>query len=748
MQPIEKVLSRLPNRKATGTGFSACCPAHDDHNPSLSITEAENGAVLLKCFAGCSTGQVVAALGLRKVDLFPTIQNLAPTLASRQEPTAFATAEYAVAAYRCGEPDRQWVYSDAEGNEVGRTLRWNSHEGKVIRPIARFPGGWRTAAMIAPRPLFNLPGLLADEAAKVFVVEGEKCVEALASLGLPATTSVGGSKAANKTNWRPLAGRDVIILPDNDEAGRGYAEDVRRILGGLQAKVRICGLEGLLAEGEDIADLVDRCIDEAQRTALRDMLKQAAAQAAPCPVAVASQAGPLTNNPFPTDALPKIVQSVVIQAAKSIGCDEAAIALPCLTGLGVACANLRVMVKEDWIALPAIWTVVAQPSGQQKSPALDVTLDYFRRRQEDLCQSHSPQPKKGEEDRPPTVWTDNATTEGLDDALRRNPRGILYGCDEMSGWLGTFGLYKNGRGAADEGWYCQRYSGRASNLVRKHGSPHAGCASGMLGITGCTTVETLKSLLTGSVRDCGMMARLVICIAPARPRRWTTATLPAQERERYYGLLDSLFANDEPTVVGFSAGATRLFSEFFDRHNEAAELLPTAELKPAFSKLEELPARLALILYVADGETGAISEDVMARAIRITEWAKDATRRAYAILGSRQPKGSASTPAVSSPPSDEECVLDWIRRKGPASARKIHANCRRFRQRAAAEVKAALEPLVQGGLLKVTAGGDYECADANPAAREAIVEAAPAADTADTADTADVPPGGLPWTKV
>ena len=246
------------------------------------------------------------------------------------------------------------------------------------------------------------------------------------------------------------------------------------------------------------------------------------------------------------------------------------------------------------------------------------------------------------------------------------------------------------------------------------------------------------------MRDCGMMARLVISMAPTRRRRWTTTTLPAQIREKYYGLLDRLFADDEPTVVGFSAGAIRLFSEFFDRHNEAAERLPSAELRSAFSKLEELPARLALILHVAENGTGGISEDVMARAIRLTEWAKNETRRAYAFLGSRLPNGSGSTPTIPSPLSDEETMVDWIRRKGPADVRAIQAGCRRWR-RPTAEVKATLEQLVQRRLLSVTEGGKYECADAAAAAREPVVEAAPAADTA---DTAAVLTGGQPWTKV
>ena len=49
----------------------ACCPAHDDHNPSLSITELSDGRILMKCWAGCEVTSVVSALGLRMCDLMP-----------------------------------------------------------------------------------------------------------------------------------------------------------------------------------------------------------------------------------------------------------------------------------------------------------------------------------------------------------------------------------------------------------------------------------------------------------------------------------------------------------------------------------------------------------------------------------------------------------------------------------------------------------------------------------------------------
>ncbi|MNZ21162.1 DNA primase [compost metagenome] len=70
--PIDLVLSRLDKVKAAGAGkWKACCPAHDDRDPSLSIREADDGKVLLHCWAGCFTADVLAAIGLTVRDLFP-----------------------------------------------------------------------------------------------------------------------------------------------------------------------------------------------------------------------------------------------------------------------------------------------------------------------------------------------------------------------------------------------------------------------------------------------------------------------------------------------------------------------------------------------------------------------------------------------------------------------------------------------------------------------------------------------------
>lgn len=69
---LGNVLSRLDRVKAAGPGkWIARCPAHDDKTPSLGIAEAEDGKVLLHCWAGCTARDITAAIGLELSDLFP-----------------------------------------------------------------------------------------------------------------------------------------------------------------------------------------------------------------------------------------------------------------------------------------------------------------------------------------------------------------------------------------------------------------------------------------------------------------------------------------------------------------------------------------------------------------------------------------------------------------------------------------------------------------------------------------------------
>ena len=69
MKTLDRVLDRLKQVKSKSDGYMAECPAHDDSNPSLSIT-SRAGRILINCFAGCETEAVVQALGMKMSDLF------------------------------------------------------------------------------------------------------------------------------------------------------------------------------------------------------------------------------------------------------------------------------------------------------------------------------------------------------------------------------------------------------------------------------------------------------------------------------------------------------------------------------------------------------------------------------------------------------------------------------------------------------------------------------------------------------
>jgi len=69
---IGDLLSKLDKVKPTGRGrWIACCPAHEDRSPSLSVRELDDGRILLHCFAECEVTEVLGALGLAFEDLYP-----------------------------------------------------------------------------------------------------------------------------------------------------------------------------------------------------------------------------------------------------------------------------------------------------------------------------------------------------------------------------------------------------------------------------------------------------------------------------------------------------------------------------------------------------------------------------------------------------------------------------------------------------------------------------------------------------
>ena len=62
---LQEILDGLKGVKQTSDGYMALCPAHDDKNPSLSISVGDNGIPLLYCHCGCEYKDIMTALGLQ-----------------------------------------------------------------------------------------------------------------------------------------------------------------------------------------------------------------------------------------------------------------------------------------------------------------------------------------------------------------------------------------------------------------------------------------------------------------------------------------------------------------------------------------------------------------------------------------------------------------------------------------------------------------------------------------------------------
>jgi Family of unknown function (DUF5906)/Toprim-like len=142
--------------------------------------------------------------------------------------------------------DAVYPYRDEWGDTQFQVVRFKSKDFLQRRPNGN--GGWiwgLKGVRIVP---YYLPELLEAIAGGkvVFVVEGEKDADNLAKLNIVATcNSMGAGKWRKKKHASHLKGADVVVIPDNDEAGRDHAESVAASLQGIATRVRVLTLPDL-----------------------------------------------------------------------------------------------------------------------------------------------------------------------------------------------------------------------------------------------------------------------------------------------------------------------------------------------------------------------------------------------------------------------------------------------------------------------------------------------------------------------
>ena len=192
----------LGGKRAGRDTFMCCCPAHDDSNPSLSVSQ-KDGKVLVKCFAGCEQSAVIDAL-----------KGLGLWQGTPDRPRGVEPAK------RLGPIIAEYFYTDEQGRPLIRVTRhFPPKDFRQWRPNAT--RGWRAGIGDSRRPLYRLPEVL--EAAIVFIVEGEKDVESLRDMGFVATCNLMGAGKWRAEYNELFSGKTVVIIPDRDEPGRDHA---------------------------------------------------------------------------------------------------------------------------------------------------------------------------------------------------------------------------------------------------------------------------------------------------------------------------------------------------------------------------------------------------------------------------------------------------------------------------------------------------------------------------------------------
>lgn len=271
---IEDFLSRLKGVTSDGKGgWMACCPAHDDKNPSMHVNVGNDGRILVKCYAGCTTSAICAALGIKMRDLMPDKPDAKKRKAPAKKKTVRKVAPV-VAGPLDAAPKKprdrgrlvcEYVYKDESGAAVFKVQRRVMANGKKtfvqMSPDEKAVGGWTfgVASKGVEYVPYQLP--LIRKAAKsgkpVVICEGEKDVcTVIKRLHVAATCN---AKGAGK--WSPGFGRyfegvpAILIIADNDPettkdpktgedkpfaVGQRHACDVERKLrdDGFKGKIR------------------------------------------------------------------------------------------------------------------------------------------------------------------------------------------------------------------------------------------------------------------------------------------------------------------------------------------------------------------------------------------------------------------------------------------------------------------------------------------------------------------------------
>lgn len=232
------------------------CPAHDDGHASLHVRHGDKHPVIMTCHANCELDAILEFGGIDKSEL----------LAERTEESSAFLTQCAVVPGSVWTPERGrtashvYPYVDEDGKTLFEVLRVPLANGKKSffqrTPDASQRSGFKWTTAGVRRVLYRLPEVIQaiKDGRMIWLVEGEKDVETLRSLGEIATTAPMGAGKWDESFTEVLKGANITIVADADATGRVHARNVYAQLTEAGCLVRMVEAAG---ECKDITDHIN-----------------------------------------------------------------------------------------------------------------------------------------------------------------------------------------------------------------------------------------------------------------------------------------------------------------------------------------------------------------------------------------------------------------------------------------------------------------------------------------------------------
>jgi 5S rRNA maturation endonuclease (ribonuclease M5) len=631
---VFKYIAARQQLKLSGSGdeLRGPCPIHHGERDSFAMN-AETGEWF--CHSECGRGGSLPGLEMAlRGSTFPQACADISVIIGREILNGDAAGGWILDTY---------IYTDEEGAPLSRVVRTLDKHFYQQRPDGK--GGWVNGIEGVRRVLYRLSKL--RDAQRVLIVEGEKDVHALERLGFTATTNPMGAGKWRGEYSECLRGKDVAIVPDNDEPGRKHAHQVAQSLRGIaQSVVTIT-----VAKGKDASDWITsgatrETFEEAWEQARRANGSATREPEWPEPQPLDASLPPVI--PFSFALLPEVFRDFVEDSSERMQVPPDFIAAPLVAALsGAAGRRVQIQPKEfdtGWIVIPNTWGGAIGPSGVLKSPTQNLAVSPLTRIDRGLRKEYKSRAqeyaqtklriealtqawremvktaaKKGDPEPPPPelpeeppplqrLVANDCTPEALHQRLSENPAGLVYLRDELSGFLEE--LEKPGRENA-RAFFLEAWNGYGDftidRIIRGTVTAEDPCVTIIGGLTPARLRFYLADVLADKAANDGLLQRFQLLVWPDILADWELV-----DRVPRAGALDAVKAvfqrivaldPAEPRELRFSPEAQELFNAWL---TQLEHRIRSSEDHPALvshlSKYRSLMPSLAGLFALVEDE--------------------------------------------------------------------------------------------------------------------------------------------------